>query len=114
MFVELMCLNATLSRWLRTPDAPICKLSLFATEKRRRPYSAKEIRAMRQTIKRYSPQCYIRLFYNEGPFVLPTSPWPFAFCPKGLACSPKDQVGGTAKVTRPRKLGLVTTLVPES
>ena len=79
MFVELMFLNATLSRWHKNPDAPICELSLNAAEKCCRPYSAEEIRVMHETMKRCSPQCYIRLFYSEGPFVLPPGAWPHPF-----------------------------------
>jgi hypothetical protein len=71
MLSELIFLDAILSRWLKTPDAPICELSLDTRDKRSRPYSREEIQAMRNTMKRYSWQSYIRVFYNEGPFVYP-------------------------------------------
>jgi hypothetical protein len=60
-----------LSLWLKTPDVPICEISLVAGDRRARPHSSMEIQAMRQTMKRYSWQCYIRLFYNEGPLAPP-------------------------------------------
>jgi hypothetical protein len=78
MLSELIFLNAILSRWLKTPDAPICEISLETRDKRARPYSREEIQAMRNSMKRLSPQSYIRLFYNEGPFVLP----PGAYLPR--------------------------------
>jgi hypothetical protein len=102
MFAELMFLNAVLSRWLKRPDAPICEISPNASEKRSRPYSTEEIRTMRQTMKRYAPRCYITLFYTEGPIVRWASDWPHPFRVKGLYCSLKHKVGGTAKVPRPR------------
>ena len=86
MLAELMFLEATLSRWLKTPDAPICEISLAASDKRDRPYSSEEIQAMRGTMKRCSWQCYIRLFYNEGPFVHPPGSWPHPFRARGLCC----------------------------
>ena len=55
--------TAALSAWLRTLDAPICKLSPNRTEKRFQPYSAEEIRAMREAMKRFSWQCYIRWYF---------------------------------------------------
>jgi hypothetical protein len=76
---ELMLLKTTLSGWLKTPDAPICEISPYASEKRCCPYSAEEIRVMRDAMKRYSWRCYIRLFYNEGPFVLRPGAWPGRF-----------------------------------
>jgi endonuclease/exonuclease/phosphatase (EEP) superfamily protein YafD len=64
---EVRLLETALSGWLKTPDAPICEISPYVFEKCCRPYSAKEIRVMRDAMKRYSWRCYIRLFYNEGP-----------------------------------------------
>jgi hypothetical protein len=56
MLIELMCLNAALSQWFKAPDAPICEISPNWAEKRCRPYSAKEIRTVRDAMKRYSWQ----------------------------------------------------------
>jgi hypothetical protein len=80
---ELRLLEATLSGWLETPDAPICEISPYKLEKSCRPYSAEEVRAMRNAMKRHSWQTYSRLFYNEGPFVLPGA-WPCPFRLRGL------------------------------
>ena len=112
MLIELMGLEATLSRWLRTPDAPICEIRPNAAEKRCRPYSAEEIQSMRKTMKRYCWQAYRRLFYNEGPFVPTPGAWPHPFRLKGLGCWPTQKVGGTAKVPQLRKLHFVIKLVP--
>ena len=90
---ELMFLNTTLSRWLKMPDAPICEHSPNVHEKRSRPYSAQEIRVMRKAMKRYSWKSYIRLFYNEGPFVLPPDAWPHPFCLQTDDYWPKQKVG---------------------
>jgi hypothetical protein len=102
MLVTLMYLNHILSGWLKKPDAPIWELSLNSAEKRRRPYTVEEIRAMRETMKRYAPRCYITLFQTEGPTVRPANGWPHPFRLKGLYCSLKHKVGGTAMVRRPR------------
>jgi hypothetical protein len=101
MFATLMSINHILSGWLKNPNAPICELSLNYGEKRRRPYTVEEIRAMRETMKRYAPRCYITLFYTEGPIVRWASDWPHPFREKGLYCSLKHKVGGTAKVPLP-------------
>jgi hypothetical protein len=102
MLIELMFLEATLLRWLRTPDAPICELSPNRAEKRCRRHSAEEIRTMRETMKRNCWQACSRLFYNEGPLVFPPTGWPHPFRLKGLGYWPKQIVGGTAKVTQLR------------
>jgi hypothetical protein len=86
-----MGLDTTLSRWLRTPDAPICEISLFVAEKRSRPYSAEEICALRKTMKSYCWQAYSRLFYKEGPFLLPSGAWPHPFHIKGLGFIGRSQ-----------------------
>lgn len=114
MLVELMFLEATLSRWLKTPDAPICELSPNRTEKRSRPYSAEEIGALRETMGRCSWQSYLGLFYNEGPFVFRPGAWPHPFRLKALSYWPKQKVGGTAKVFQLQRLHFVIRLVPES
>jgi hypothetical protein len=101
MLSELTFLNANLSRWLKTPDAPICELSLHSHDKRSRPYTGEEIQAMRYAMKRCSWQSYIRVFYNEGPFVHPPGAWPHPFhpsCMKTLAYLPRQRVDGRAKV----------------
>ena len=51
MLSELIFLNAVLSRWLKTPAAPICEISLETRDKRARPYFREEIRAMRSSMK---------------------------------------------------------------
>jgi hypothetical protein len=104
MLSELIFVNATLSRWLKTPAAPICEISLHMRDECARPYSREEIRAMRDTMKRLSWQSYIRVFYNEGQFVYPPAAWPHSFHPlsmKTLACLPRPRGDGRAKVNNP-------------
>jgi hypothetical protein len=71
MHIELMAIQHVLRRWLQTPDAPICEISLNCGEKRNRPYTPDEIRKMRDFLKRHAWWTYVGLFYNEGPRVLP-------------------------------------------
>jgi hypothetical protein len=66
-----MAVQHVLRRWLQTPDAPICEISLNYGEKRNRPYTEAEIRRMRDFLKRPAFWIYIGIFYNEGPRVLP-------------------------------------------
>ena len=102
-----------LSRWLKTPDAPICELSLETCDKRTRPYSREEIRDMRDNLKRLSWQSYIRVFYNEGPFIHPRGAWPHpfqAFHMKTLAYVPSQRIYGRAKVRQLRKHQFVIKL----
>jgi hypothetical protein len=70
MYIELMAIQHALKRWLQTPDAPICEISLNYGETRSRPYTEAEIRRMRDFLKRHAAITYIRLFYNEGATVL--------------------------------------------
>jgi hypothetical protein len=116
MLSELIFLNAVLSRWLKTPAAPICEISLETRDKRARPYFREEIRAMRSSMKRLSPQSYIRVFYNEGPFVHPPGAWPNPFHPfhmKTLAYVPRQKVAGRAKVRQLRRHQFVIKLDPQ-
>ncbi|MGA8480898.1 MAG: hypothetical protein WB696_23280 [Chthoniobacterales bacterium] len=69
MFIELMAIQIVLSRWLQTPDAPICEISPAWGEKRSHPYGEDEIQRMRSFMRQHSWWSYIRLFYNEGPWV---------------------------------------------
>jgi hypothetical protein len=71
MQIELMAIEHALKRWLQTPDASISEISLNYGEKRNRPYTADEIRQMRDLLKRHAWWIYIGIFYNEGPRVLP-------------------------------------------
>jgi hypothetical protein len=54
MLIELMSLDAALSQWLKTRHAHICEISPNRAKNRCRPYTAKEIQAMRGTMKRYN------------------------------------------------------------
>jgi hypothetical protein len=51
MQIELMAIHHVLSGWLKTPDAPICQLSLAYGEKRMRPCLPEEIQRMREFMK---------------------------------------------------------------
>jgi hypothetical protein len=76
MHIELMAIEHALKRWLQTPDAPICEISLNYGEKRNRPFTPDEIRTMRDLLRRHAAITYIRLFYRDGPDVFPDySPW---------------------------------------
>ena len=73
MQIELMAIQIVLSRWLQTPDAPICEINPHRGDKRSRPYTKQEIEQMREFLKRHSWGSYIRMFYNEGPRTVDTS-----------------------------------------
>jgi hypothetical protein len=60
-----MAIQQVLRRWLQTPDAPICEISLNYGEKRNRPYTPDEIRKMRDFLKQHVPESYRRMFYDE-------------------------------------------------
>jgi hypothetical protein len=93
MFVELTFLDAILSRRLRKPDAPICELTPNTAEKRRRPYSTQEIRAMRETVSVTAGDAT----YNEGSIALPAVGWLHPFCIKGLGYWPKQTLAARQK-----------------
>jgi hypothetical protein len=59
---ELTFLEAALSRWLNTPDAPICKINPNPGETRNRSYTTEEIQRMKDDLKRLAPATYERLF----------------------------------------------------
>jgi predicted metal-binding protein len=67
MLIELLAIQHVLKRWLQTPDAPICEISLRYGEKRNCPYTIAEIQKMRDFLKRHAFTTYIRLFYWDGP-----------------------------------------------
>jgi hypothetical protein len=71
MYIEFMAIQHALKRWLQTPDAPICEISLNYGETRSRAYTEAEIRRMRDFLKRHAAMTYIGLFYRDGPDVFP-------------------------------------------
>ena len=76
MHIELMALYFRLTRWVKTPEAAICMISAFDSDKRRRPYSPEEIRHMRMFFNKNNWISYMELFYGEGP---EHGPWPMKF-----------------------------------
>jgi hypothetical protein len=66
-----VAIQHALKRWLQTPDAPICEISLNYGEKRNRPYKKAEIRKMRYFLKRHAWWIYVGLFCRDGPDVFP-------------------------------------------
>jgi hypothetical protein len=65
--IELMLIHLNLSKWIKTPDAPICEISASSSDKRSRPYSPEEITRMRAFMKKHNWTAYMQLFYNESP-----------------------------------------------
>jgi hypothetical protein len=82
MQIELMAIHHVLSGWLKTPDAPICQLSLAYGEKRMRPCLPEEIQRMREFMKRYNWMSYMRLFYGDGKISIWEPSWPRKYEPQ--------------------------------
>jgi hypothetical protein len=78
MMIELMLIHLNLSKWIKTPDAPICEISASSSDKRSCPYSPEEITRMRAFMKKHNWTAYIQLFYNESPRIWVNS-WPREF-----------------------------------
>jgi hypothetical protein len=60
MHIELMAIQHFLKRWLHTPDAPICEISLCHGETRNRPYSEDDI-SMSSLVNRFCSGLFICL-----------------------------------------------------
>ena len=76
--IELMLIHLNLSKWIKTPDAPICEISASSSDKRSRPYPQEEIIRMRAIMKKHNWTAYMQLFYSESPRIWVKS-WPREF-----------------------------------
>ena len=75
MMIELMLIHLNLTKWIKTPNAPICEISASSSDKRSRPYSQEEIIRMRAFMKKHNWTAYMQLFYSESPRIWVKS-WP--------------------------------------
>ena len=78
MMIELMLIHLNLSKWIKTPEAPICEISASSSDKRSRRYSPEEITRMRAFMKMHNWTAYMQLFYSESPRIWVKS-WPREF-----------------------------------